>query len=308
MHKRILVAVDDSMNSKHALHYVGRTFAGRPEPAFELLHVQPILSEYLIEEARKDPKAFQRLEKAMARNMEKSRRMLEACKERMVRDGVSEERITLSSQPRRIGLAKDILDYGREGMFDSLVAGRRGLSRLQKVFMGSTSLKLIEHTDFLPVWVVDRERAVEKILVPVDGSKASLRLVELLGFLFPEREDIVFTLYHATPTGPEVAPESFLDEEDLGEMLSELETRWVTRVLSDAVGMLTDAGIPLKKIHIRTEKTDGRPGKAILEMVESGGFDTVVMGRRGSGRAFFFGSVSRYVAERLQGRALWLVP
>lgn len=45
----------------------------------------------------------------------------------------------------------------------------------------------------------------------------------------------------------------------------------------------------------------------ILEQAESGRYDTVVMGRSGVGKAFYFGRVARYVSERITGLALWLI-
>ena len=48
-------------------------------------------------------------------------------------------------------------------------------------------------------------------------------------------------------------------------------------------------------------------GKAILDEAKKGNYGTVVIGRRGASKAFFMGSVSRYVLDRISNRALWLV-
>ena len=41
--------------------------------------------------------------------------------------------------------------------------------------------------------------------------------------------------------------------------------------------------------------------------VKKGDYGTVVVGRRGVNRAFFMGSVSKYVLNHTEGRALWVV-
>jgi nucleotide-binding universal stress UspA family protein len=48
-------------------------------------------------------------------------------------------------------------------------------------------------------------------------------------------------------------------------------------------------------------------GKMILAEAKKGNYGTVVVGRRGADQSRFFGSVSRYVTERITDRAMWLV-
>jgi hypothetical protein len=52
MQKHILIAVDDSIRTTHALHYVAKVGSMIPQLHFSLVHVQPVLSQYLIDEAR----------------------------------------------------------------------------------------------------------------------------------------------------------------------------------------------------------------------------------------------------------------
>ena len=91
--------------------------------------------------------------------------LLEKQKKRMVNMGVFNERIEMVAQPRMIGRSKDILEYARKGIYDAIVVGRRGLSRIQKTFMGSTSAELLESADVIPVWMVDGNVASQRILV-----------------------------------------------------------------------------------------------------------------------------------------------
>ncbi len=45
----------------------------------------------------------------------------------------------------------------------------------------------------------------------------------------------------------------------------------------------------------------------IIEEAENNNYETVVLGRRGSNKAYYFGSVSRYVSERLLDHAIWII-
>jgi hypothetical protein len=57
------------------------------------------------------------------------------------------------------------------GRYNAIVVGSRKISRLQQVFMGSVSANLVEHSEFIPVWIVDGEVTPDKIMVAVDGSE-----------------------------------------------------------------------------------------------------------------------------------------
>ena len=67
MLRKILIAVDGSMHSKGALAYVASVFKQTSEVQFTLFNVQPIISQYLQEEARTDPRAEVELRRAIDR-------------------------------------------------------------------------------------------------------------------------------------------------------------------------------------------------------------------------------------------------
>jgi hypothetical protein len=55
MEKRILMAVDDSIHSHHSLRYAIKMLSGSKDVTFTLFHGQPMISQYLSDEARRDP-------------------------------------------------------------------------------------------------------------------------------------------------------------------------------------------------------------------------------------------------------------
>ena len=307
MLRKILIAVDGSMHSRNALAYVADLFRRTAEVQFTIFNVQPIVSQYLLDEARIDPKAYSDLQRLINRQTAESNEMLESARGRFIRMGIKPDRIDVVSQVRMQGQAKDIIDYAHKHLYDAIVAGRRGLSRVQKAFMGSTSAKVMAHAAAIPVWIVDGEVRANNILAAVDASSAALQMVDYLAFMLAGHPEVRLTFYHVDemPAGISYASDS--SEEVLAAMVSQGEDNWQERFWQEAGKRLKAAGMAENRIEQLRAPRTGRIAKMILEQVQAGNFDTVVLGRRGAGNAFFLGSVSHYVSEHLVDRAVWLV-
>ena len=68
MDKKIVIAVDDSRHSKNAVRYAAGIYEVLKDMKFTLMHVQPTISEYLLDEAKKSPQAYAELEKVNLKN------------------------------------------------------------------------------------------------------------------------------------------------------------------------------------------------------------------------------------------------
>ena len=55
MDKKIMIAVDDSRHSKNAVRYAAGIYEVLKDMKFTIMHVQPTISEYLLDEAKKSP-------------------------------------------------------------------------------------------------------------------------------------------------------------------------------------------------------------------------------------------------------------
>ncbi len=308
MKKKILLAVDGSNHSKDAVKYVCKISLLAKDLSFTLFNVQPTVSWYVREEAPQDARARARaeLEKINRNNAEEARRFLEEFKALMVRLGEDEERIDTVTRPRELGTAKDILEYARKGLHDAIVVGRRGHSLLKKVFLGSTSSNLLEHVRNMPVWVIDGDVTSAKILLAADGSESSLGAVEHLCFMVGNNPGIQITLFHLIIE--KSAPGAFTVDGLIDDfVMIEEDRRHIEDFHARARRMFKDAGIPEDRVEIKEAWRSGNVGKAIMAEVKKGDYGTVVVGRRGVNRAFFMGSVSKYVLNHTEGRALWVV-
>lgn len=306
MLRKILIAVDGSLHSRNALAYVASIFSQDPDVRFTIFNVQPIVSQYLIDEARTDPNAYEDLQRLNQKQSAESSALLEDARDRFIRMGIAAGHVNVVSQVRMQGQAKDVIDYAHRHLYDAVVVGRRGLSRIQKAFMGSTSSKIAEHAASIPVWIVDGEARANKILVAVDCSDTSRQMVDYLGMVLSSQSDVRLTFYHVDETPKSGRPDD-LQSKAVSGIIAKGEERWKDLFGKYAKEGLEACGIHGSRITHLTEPRSGRIGKMILEQVKTGDFDTVVLGRRGSGNAFFFGSVSHYVTERLTERAVWLI-
>jgi nucleotide-binding universal stress UspA family protein len=308
MEKKILLAVDDSVHAKNAVRYVVRMSSVVKDLLYTLFCVQPTISQFLLDASVYDLKSRQELKKVIRKNAENAQQILTKYKNEMIRMGIPEQAIETITRPKMLGLAKDVLDCARQGLYDAIVVGRRGLSKTQKAFMGSTSANILAHSEVVPVWVVDGDVKSTKIMVAVDGSLSALAAVDHISFLIGENRDITITLFHVMPTLGDYCGIDFLEEnDDSKEVVVRGARQCLERFYAHAKKRFEEVGLGDQQVEIKVAKRVRNVGKAIITEAQKGNYGTVVVGRRGIRGAFFMGSVSRYVTEKISDRAVWLV-
>jgi nucleotide-binding universal stress UspA family protein len=310
MQKKILLAVDNSSHSRSAIDYAAQMNQLIPELGFTLLHVQPPISQFLLDEAKRDAQAQIELKKIAARNAEASESLLKSLKEVMLRAGVAEASVELSAQPRHQGVAKAILDVAEKGLFDAILVGRRGIGALQKLFMGSVSAHLIENSPLIPVWMVDGNVFSTRVMAAVDGSESALRAVDHLAFILSGVPAARVCFFHVAPRLRDFCEIDFNRDpsDEMEALVSRGDRRCMDDFVAAALNKLRAAGFDESQIETRTDATFVSVGETILKAAREGGFGTLVMGRRGVNRSFFGGRVSYLVSRDISNAALWMVP
>ena len=278
--------------------------------SYVLFHVQPMLSQYLEDEARTDFKSRNQLNQIKAKNIEASRRLLEQYKSQMVQTGIEESQIQIVTQPRNLGIAKDIIEYALKGKYDALVLGRRGISGLIEFFMGSVSSNIVQNSKVTPVWMIDGNVTPAKILVPIDGSEYSLRAIDHLAFIVSDHSDLNLTFLHVIPKLKNFCEIDFeIKEADAFEdLIIKANQNCIDNFYDLALKKLKEFGIKEDQIEIKTVTQPLSIGAPIVDEVQTGNFDTVVMGRSGINKRFFTGSVTNYVLNNISNAAIWIVP
>ena len=282
MQKRVLVAVDESFHAKNALRYAADFHLPGSDFQMTLMHVQPILSGYLHDEAKNSPKIKMALEEVRTENSIKSHKILADYREQLIHEGIPAECIETVSQIRELGLSKDIIEYGHRYCFDAIVAGRRGLSRIQKVFMGSTSAKLIEHADHIPLWIVDGQVRPQRLLVAVDLQTSVSPLIHHIARMCSGMDQLHLTFFHVFNNLKigHFAPHT-PGADQIDALIDKHQEQMMEKFWHQTRKELIKCGLSEEQMVTKFVRRNAIAGvktaKLIMEEIEDNPYDTVVM-------------------------------
>jgi len=149
LNKNILLAVDDSENSRRAVHYTAYLLGGMDGVRATILHVIPLPEEdFFPDEAQKNQWLGQYRQRIEA--------VIEEYRQILIESGFTadavETRIPLRNCP---SMAECILHERNVGGYTTIVVGRQGLSRKEEFLFGSISSKIVSHARQCTVWVVE---------------------------------------------------------------------------------------------------------------------------------------------------------
>jgi len=310
MDKKILLAVDDSRPSKSTLAYAIAMSNMIPNLNYVLLHIQPMVSLFLREEARKKASARKQLDTIAKRNAQFAHALMDGYRQQMLAEGISADRIETQTRPRDLGIAKDIIDTAQQHQYDAIVVGRRGLSGIAKLYAGSVTADILEQSQVIPVWLVDGKVPSGDVLLAVDGSKSSLRMVDHVSFMLAGDTGSSITMLHVTNSAQNYCEIDLTEmgASDFEDMVVRGDRACIDDFYSMAMQKFKEAGIAEDRIHYEGASGRRRIGKAIVDFAGKGNFSTLVVGRRGIDKSFFMGSVSRHLINTLDQGALWVVP
>ena len=158
--KKIMVAIDGSEGSLRAVEYVGSQFSGMTDLQITLLHVLPYPPAPFWDDGHipdKEEKAER--DKAIDRWLIQQRSKAESIFSKAVKiltaSNIAPDQILQKTISDSSDVADSVLEQVRDGGYQTLVVGRRGLSRVGRVFMGSVTTKIINHGAGIAVCVVE---------------------------------------------------------------------------------------------------------------------------------------------------------
>ena len=164
MKPKILLALDGSEPSMKAAHYVANLLGNRTDVSVTLFHVlSPIPSSLLESSGYEIPSTLWEAEfKRRKASWEQSQQAFESELFEQVREvfkgaGFRDEQIQTKYVVRRSesDAAHEILKECEEGDYDTVVMGKRGLSRIRTFLTGRVTEKVVRHAKGRAVWVIE---------------------------------------------------------------------------------------------------------------------------------------------------------
>ncbi|MFH7320436.1 universal stress protein [Desulfurivibrio sp. D14AmB] len=307
--RKILVALDGSRHSRNTLHYLAGLFADQDDVDLHLLTLVtgaslPPGSEWLSEAERANMMSPQTRKKLVAH-----KGFLHEAADFLSQRGIAPERVGQEVGVSSGSVPQDIANRARQGRYDAVAVGRRGMTKLEEMLLGSVSNDIFERSRELPLWVIDGRIENQRFLVPVDNTPYALLAVDHLAFMLRGHPRAEITLFHSTAilaARPRPTPEEFHQH---------WEPAWCEQHLNRPDGLfraprqiLVEAGFPAERISELETAAGFEPSRQIIRQALMDDYGTIVMGRRGpEARKGIFRGVSDRVLLMAEQVAVWVV-
>ncbi|MBU1002204.1 MAG: universal stress protein [Proteobacteria bacterium] len=193
---------------------------------------------------------------------------------------------------KRYSKIMDIILESEKGLYDALVLGHRGLTRLEEAFGSSVSRGVLEKHVGAPLWICrEVEEGRKNVLLCVDGSSSSLSMADHVGFMLESEPGHEVTLMTVIPK-----------DGDEGQ-------RQANKALEASMAALLENNISEERISAHIVESRN-VAESILAEADAGRYAVVAMGRTGVGQGrfprLFMGSASDTIYQQLKGAALWV--
>ena len=267
---KIVLAVDGSKYSNHAVDFVLHLpFKTKPQ----IKVVQVVDVEFMTHPLISPPLSLQ-YSKIMQEELKKSYLAARGNTARAVRRLKSKwDRVT--SVVGEGHNAEKICDVAEKSNSDLIVLGSRGLSNIKSFLMGSVSMKVAMHAPCSVLVVKKSLKRLKTLVLAIDGSKDSKRIVEFVSLNFDCKGISGFMLNVSNyPLSPAKFTMAMIDKK-------------YARSLKQ------------KGLKIGLMALTGRPAAVILQVTRRKKADMVIVGSRGKAfrRVFFLGSVSHKIVK-----------
>lgn len=307
--RKVLLVVDCSHQTFETVHYVSGVLSPS-ETEINLLHIISKVPEAFWDMER-DPSWQQKVQ--TVRSWERAQeKKISDCMETLqgifLNAGFPKSAVHIEVRERKVGVARDIGVESHHG-YDAVIVGRRGLSKIPELSLGGVATRVLLKTSDLPVWLIGRTPESGNFIIGIDSSEGSMRAVDHVAKmpLSPAKKILLLHVIRNIPgdNGMSRVPdlEAFQAARN-SEAVEKIESS-----MRSASEKLVQAGI--SPANIQTKVVTGVASRAgtILDLAKTGGFGTIVVGRRGVStvQEFDMGRVSNKLVQAAKDRAVWLV-
>jgi nucleotide-binding universal stress UspA family protein len=287
MSVKFLFGLDDSERTYQALRNLGSLL----EPAdvhFHLFYAAPESSLFYPGELSTlsgEPEQWKKAQEGQARGI------LDRAADLLLHLGFRHSRIEKELRLQSVNAAQDILAAGERLEPGAIVLARKGRSAVKRFFLGSTTATVCQYAEKRPVWVVGSQPLKPPhLLVALDESQYAERIISHVGAHFGTLPGTRVTLFHVMPAKPPGYWDDghILDEKERSER-QRMVAKWRAAYEEEtgdyflkAKSHLVSAGVPERKISIKSQTLVEGIARDILAEAGRGDYNILVFGRRGS--------------------------
>jgi len=198
---------------------------------------------------------------------------------------------------RRGSPADEIITACRNGKTDLVLVGFKGTSDTPEFLLGSVAHKVIKYAPCSVLVAKTESKVINRILVPIDGSKHSDETVQfLLRIPLPPRTEVLVMMVVQSFAAAFIKAYT-LDLERDRQIITELqkaEEKAAERLLAEAGRQFHNGGYRVSAILTR-----GEPSREILREAAQRNVDLIALGAKGltGVRSFLLGSVAQRIAR-----------
>jgi|SRR6185312_6315494 len=160
---RLLLAVDDSENAHRAVRYVGSLLKRTPDVTVTLFHVMKPIPRVLLEHGGSENPAIEEQLSARLRedrkNWIRKEREAECPVLKKACETLAQSGFDTSCVNLKFGyednIAANILEEARSGLYGTIALGRRGMSRITRMFGGGVTDQLLRDAKGFAIWIIE---------------------------------------------------------------------------------------------------------------------------------------------------------
>ncbi|AGW14570.1 adenine nucleotide alpha hydrolase family protein [Megalodesulfovibrio gigas] len=219
-----------------------------------------------------------------------AREALQHAREWLVAEGCGAGKIETKAVYSRFGTVHDIIQEGHAGKYDAVVLGKRCVSWFEELLDDSATNRILQERIDFPVWICRRpETGLSRdVLLCLDGSEASMRMADHVGFMLGSAPRHRVQLLHVRTRAEDRSAAMF----------------------QTAREALLENGVNPQQIHEKVVASDA-PAQTILQEARQGHYAVVALGRRSreghGGEPTRQGkSVTQNLLHLIEDFALWI--
>jgi len=313
--KKYLIALDGSDTSIEAVNYASKVLPkDRSEIVLFLVGTDIPESFWDIDAMPEESLDKETLEDWITKHNKIFTNTLSKAKKKFIDEGFPEEKVYIKTQPRKIGITRDIIAEASKG-YAAVFIGRKGLTNLRNIPLGSVAGKLVSKLTFTTLVLVGEKPETENILIGFDGSEGAKRSVKLAGQIFCGSSKKIH-IRHVSRSVKLVQGDYNLFFTNLDPLSMPIENERVKIRTKKIEPELEKAVEKLKSLGFDTKNADSGIIEAYLsralglyETAEKNAWGTIFIGRKGVSKVqdFIIGRVGEKVIQMAFDKAVWIV-